>query len=268
MDDSLVKDAVRKQYGKIAEQGGIKGACCGPGSGVSCCPSSATSSQAEEMAKRIGYTSEELGSLPDDANLGLGCGNPNAIAKLNPGEVVIDLGSGAGIDCFLAARKVGDAGKVIGVDMTPEMLNRARANAQKANINNVEFRLGEIEHLPIADSTADVVISNCVINISTDKLAVYREAFRVLKLGGRLAIADIIASAPLPEEVRNSVALHVGCLAGAATSEELERTLKQAGFSKVLIQLQESNRLSIRDWLPDSDYDQYVVPATIEAFKS
>jgi ubiquinone/menaquinone biosynthesis C-methylase UbiE len=178
----------------------------------------------------IGYSEAELAAVPEGANLGLGCGNPQAIAALKPGETVLDLGSGAGFDCFLAARQVGPAGHVIGVDMTPEMIRRARDNAAKAGLANVEFRLGEIEYLPVADASVDVVISNCVINLSPEKLQVFREAFRVLRPGGRLALSDIVATAELPAAVRDDLTLFTGCMAGAAHIDELEQMLSEVGF--------------------------------------
>ncbi len=197
----------------------------------------------------------------------MGCGNPQAIAELKPGETVLDLGSGGGFDCFLAAKQVGPTGTVIGVDMTGEMIERARENAKKAATANVEFRLGEIEHLPVADETVDVILSNCVINLSPDKPAVFRDAFRVLKRGGRLAISDIVATAPLPEEVRNDVELHVGCMAGAATTDELRSMLTEAGFAEIRIAPQEESLALIREWLPESNLADYVVSATIEAVR-
>jgi ubiquinone/menaquinone biosynthesis C-methylase UbiE len=190
----------------------------------------------------MGYSEAELASLPEGADLGLGCGNPQAIAAMRPGEVVVDLGSGAGIDCFLAAEQVGPAGRVIGVDMTHEMLAKARANAERVGAANVEFRLGEIEHLPIADNTADVVISNCVINLVSDKAQVYREAFRVLKPGGRIAIADVVNIAPLPPELSADATLLCTCLASAATTPQVEDWLAAAGFSDIRIAIKPGSR--------------------------
>jgi len=199
--------------------------------------------------------------------MGLGCGNPQAIAALEPGETVLDLGSGGGFDCFLAVRQVGETGRVIGVDMTPEMIRKARANAAKSGFQNVEFRLGEIEHLPVADRSVDVILSNCVINLSPDKAAVFQEAFRVLKPGGRLAIADIVATAALPEDIRNDLALRVGCVGGAAAVDEIETFLREAGFREIRIQPKDESRELIREWAPGRQVEDYVISATIEAVK-
>ena len=259
-----VREAVRKQYGRIGATGNANGGGCTP----SCCSSELASSiPCPGNSTKLGYSEEELSSVPEGANLGLGCGNPQAIAELKPGETVLDLGSGGGFDCFLAAKQVGQTGTVIGVDMTGEMIERARENAKKAATANVEFRLGEIEHLPVADGTVDVILSNCVINLSPDKPAVFRDAFRVLKRGGRLAISDIVATAPLPDDVRNNVELHVGCMAGAATIDELRSMLADAGFAEIRITPQEESRALIGEWFPDSNLADYVVSATIEAVR-
>jgi SAM-dependent methyltransferase len=219
------KKIVRQGYAKVAMQGS---SCCGPSS--SCC---GTPDTAIDISKKIGYTEEELRSTPDGANLGLGCGNPVAIASLKEGETVVDLGSGPGLDCFLAADRVGRTGKVIGIDMTPEMLEKARENAGKGRFENVEFRLGEIENLPIADNSADVVISNCVINLSPDKQKVFEETFRVLKPGGRIMVSDIVLTKPLPDKIRESVDAYIGCISGAITKETYLDTVKAAGFIDV-----------------------------------
>ncbi len=224
MKNEHVKKAVRERYGKIAQE---QSSCCGPS--IPCC----CGDTANIVSKNIGYSDEELNAVPEGANLGLGCGNPIALASLTPGEVVLDLGSGAGFDCFLAAPKVGNMGKVIGVDMTPDMIEKARENAHKGNYTNVEFRLGEIEHLPMADSFADVIISNCVINLSPDKDQVFREAFRVLKPGGRMMISDIVLLAELPEPIRESIDAYVGCLAGALLKDDYLGKIKAAGFENI-----------------------------------
>ncbi|MBT3362352.1 MAG: arsenite methyltransferase [Chloroflexi bacterium] len=231
MNDQDIRNAVRESYGKVATQQG--GSCCGPESlqASPCCggPTPDTASKA------IGYTDEQLASLPDGADLGLGCGNPTAMASLKEGEVVLDLGSGAGIDCFLAAAAVGKTGRVIGVDMTPAMLERARENASKGGYDNVEFRMGEIEHLPVADNTVDAIISNCVINLSPDKRQVFSEAYRVLRPGGRVMLSDIVLLKELPEGIKGSVEAYVGCVAGAETKEDYLANLTSAGFTDVKI---------------------------------
>jgi ubiquinone/menaquinone biosynthesis C-methylase UbiE len=215
----------------------------------------------------MGYSDAELAAVPEGANLGLGCGNPQAIAGLKPGEVVVDLGSGAGFDCFLAAQQVGDAGRVIGVDMTHEMLKKARENAGKIGAANVEFRLGELEHLPIADNAADVILSNCVINLVPDKAQVFREAFRVLKPGGRLAISDVVNKAALPDNLQGDTTLLCSCVAGAAPVEKVETWLAESGFADVRVALKPESREMIATWSPGSGIEDYVVSATIEARK-
>jgi ubiquinone/menaquinone biosynthesis C-methylase UbiE len=222
---------------------------------------------AQDISKALGYTDEELQSVPEGANLGLGCGNPVAFAAIKEGDTVLDLGSGAGVDCFLAANIVGNKGRVIGVDMTPEMVEKARENAAKAKISNVEFRQGEIERLPVEDGSIDVIISNCVINLSPEKQKAFREAYRVLRPGGRIAVTDIVATAPLPDDVKRDLALHVGCIAGASLISELEAALRTAGFSDVRIMPDEQSRESIRQWAPDRNVHDYVVSASIRAVK-
>jgi SAM-dependent methyltransferase len=199
--------------------------------------------------------------------MGLGCGNPQAIAALQAGETVLDLGAGGGFDCFLASKEVGTSGQVIGVDMTPDMVSKARANAQKLGASNVDFRLGEIEHLPLADDTVDVILSNCVINLSPDKGAVFRDAFRVLKAGGRLAISDVVATSDLPQSIQNDMAALAGCMAGAADVAIIEQLLKDAGFENIQVAVQEESREFIRDWMPGTGVEKYVASATIEATK-
>ena len=222
-----IKKVVREGYAKIAKQ---DSSCCAPVS--SCCKST---DLAQGISKSIGYTEEELKAVPEGANLGLGCGNPVALASLREGETVLDLGSGAGFDCFLAANKVGKNGRVIGVDMTPEMIEKARENARKGNYGNVEFRLGEIENLPVADNSVDVVISNCVINLAPDKGKVFTEAYRVLKQGGRLMVSDIVLLKKLPDSIKNSVEAYIGCLSGAIMRDEYIGAITAAGFQEVSI---------------------------------
>jgi len=223
-EDRDVRGIVREGYGKIARQ---SGSCCGPSS---CCESSS----GDTVALTVGYSAEELAGLPGGANMGLSCGNPTAIASLKPGEVVLDLGAGGGFDVFIAARKVGPAGRVIGVDMTPDMMDKARRNAVTfkgtTGLENVEFRLGEIEHLPVADASVDAVISNCVINLSPDKPQVWREIARVLKPGGRVSVSDLALLRELPEAVRESAEALVGCVAGAVLVEETRAMVREAGL--------------------------------------
>jgi arsenite methyltransferase len=227
-----VRRVVREGYAKVAKG---SGSCCGPAK--PCCGAAPT---AEDVSRRVGYSDEEIAAAPEGANLGLGCGNPVALSSLKQGEVVLDLGSGAGFDCFLAAKKVGSKGRVIGVDMTPEMLEKARENARKAGVRNVEFRLGEIENLPVADGSVDAVISNCVINLAPDKARVFAEAFRALKPGGRLMVSDLVLTAPLPKVVQESVAAYVGCLAGASLKTDYLRAIEQAGFENVKVASEEA----------------------------
>ncbi len=258
------RQSVRNAYARVA-QAGAEGGCCGPDSG--CCGVSDDATVNTLISTRLGYSAEELAQVPSGADMGLGCGNPKAIAALRPGEVVVDLGSGGGFDCFLAAREVGPGGRVIGVDMTPDMLSKARGNADRGGFDNVEFRLGEIEQLPVADSTADVIISNCVINLSSEKPQVFREAFRVLKPGGRLAISDVVATVELPDEMRTDEGLVAGCVGNASLVAELESTIAEAGFTDVRIAPKDKSREFIRDWAPGRGVEDYVVSATIEAVK-
>jgi len=251
VDNDRVREQVRAAYGEVAKgKGGCSVGCCGTEHGGSL---------------SLGYTVEDLASVPEGADLGLGCGNPQVIAGLRPGETVLDLGSGAGFDCFLAAKRIGPSGRVIGVDMTPEMVTKARANARQVGALNVEFRLGEIEHLPAADSSIDVVLSNCVINLSPDKSSVFREAFRVLKPGGRLAISDVVATAPLPKQLATSLEALTGCVAGAASSEVLRGLLAEAGFQDVKLEPRAASRSILGQCMPGAE--DYVVSATIEGRK-
>lgn len=249
-----VRAAVREQYGKIAQQSGTscRPACCGPG---------------PELSLQLGYSAQDLSSVPEGANLGLGCGNPQAIAALRQGETVLDLGAGAGFDCFLAAKQVGPSGQVIGVDMTSDMVSKARANARKLGTANVDFRLGEIEHLPVADAVVDVILSNCVINLSPDKPAVFREAYRVLRPGGRLAISDVVRLQALPPALEQNLLALTGCVSGAASVETITQHLRDAGFGDLEIVVNPQSGEFIREWLPGSGVEQYVASATITAVK-
>lgn len=258
-EQDTIRQQVREAYGTIARSGGCG---CGP----SCCTPGETSG-ADILSQGIGYSAEDTAAVPEGANLGLGCGNPQAIAALKPGETVLDLGSGAGFDAFLAARAVGPTGRVIGVDMTPDMLSRARANAIKGAYSNTEFRLGEIEHLPVADATVDVIISNCVINLSPDKAQVFRDAYRALKPGGRLAISDIVLTAELPDDMQAEVALYTGCVAGAADVPTLTAMLEAAGFSNIRIAPKDASRDYIAQWAPGRGVEDYIASASIEAVK-
>jgi arsenite methyltransferase len=246
-----VRSVVREHYGNIAR--GKSG--CAPG----CCSSTGTA------PPTLGYTSNQTDAVPEGADLGLGCGNPTAIASLRDGETVLDLGAGGGFDCFIAAHQVGPSGKVIGVDMTADMIVRARQNARKVNATNIEFRLGEIEHLPVADASIDVILSNCVINLSPDKPAVFREAFRVLRAGGRLAISDVVATAPIPAELQSQAAALAGCVSGAALLDDVRAMLAAAGFSEIEVTIAPRSAEIVGSWLPG--IERFVASATIEARK-
>jgi SAM-dependent methyltransferase len=250
-----VRAVVRDQYGKVAREAAPS---CAPG----CC-----GGFTPDASLKLGYSAEDLAAVPEGANMGLGCGNPQAIAALKPGETVLDLGSGGGFDCFLAAKQVGPTGRVIGVDMTPDMVSKARANATKLGATNVDFRLGEIEHLPLPDATVDVILSNCVINLSPYKGAVFEDAFRVLKPGGRLAISDVVKLKALPEALEHDVAALTGCVSGAATVDSVKQLLEGAGFTGVEVKVRVESREFIRDWLPGSGVEDFVASATIEAVK-
>jgi len=250
-----VRDTVRDHYAKISQP--ESGSCCAPG----CCGAK------PEASRELGYSEAELAALPEGSNLGLGCGNPQAIAALRPGDRVLDLGSGGGIDSFLAARSVGPSGHVIGVDMTSEMLKRARHAAARLGLDNVEFRLGEIEHLPVAEADIDVILSNCVINLSPDKAQVFRESFRVLKPGGRLAISDVVAIAPIPTALKEQAAALSGCVSGATEVETIEALLSDAGFTDIQVQVRPESREFIKDWFPGSGVEQCVASASITATK-
>ncbi|VAW79735.1 Arsenite methyltransferase [hydrothermal vent metagenome] len=259
-----IRQTVREAYSEVAEASNT-GTSCGESS--SCCGVSDDAQINTLISTRLGYSQDDLDSVPDGADMGLGCGNPRAIASLKVGEVVLDLGSGGGFDVFLAAQEVGVSGRVIGVDMTPAMVSKARANAAKGGFSQVEFRLGEIEHLPVEDALVDVIISNCVINLSPNKLQVFHETWRVLKPGGRLAISDVVASTELPDSIRNDSHLHSACVAGASLVSELERWLEAVGFTEILIQPKDESSEFIRDWAPGRGIEDYVISATIEAVK-
>lgn len=250
----LIRNTVRGRYGKIAlerdRSTSSAGGCCTP-----------------TEAEKLGYGAADDAAVPTGANLGLGCGNPLAIASLQSGQTVLDLGSGAGFDCFLAARAVGPTGRVIGVDMTHEMLQRARDNARRGGYTQVEFRLGEIEALPVADNSVDVVISNCVLNLSPEKPRVLAEAFRVLRPGGRVAVSDPVRTAELPPEIANDASLYCACASGAASIAEWEAWLRAAGFVDIRIQPKDESREFIREWAPGSRVEDFVVSATLEAVK-
>jgi len=259
-----IRNQVRNSYAKVAEASNNSESC---GIESSCCGVSDDIDINTLNSLRLGYSNDDLDNVPGGADMGLGCGNPRAIAGLSAGEIVVDLGSGGGFDAFLAAREIGETGKVIGIDMTPTMISKARDNANKANFENVEFRLGEIEHLPIADNTVDVIISNCVINLSPNKAQVFSDAFRILKSGGRLAISDIVASCEMPEEMKNDPALYAGCMAGASLIDDLKIYMKDAGFKDIKIEPKDESKDFIKDWAPDKNVTDYVLSAHIEAVK-
>jgi SAM-dependent methyltransferase len=273
-----IRQKVRDTYGQVARSGSPEAmfpgekakkteepgnsGCCAP----SCCAPEADT-DVEVVSRRLGYAAEDLAGMPQGANMGLGCGNPQAIANLASGELVLDLGSGGGFDAFLAARQVGENGRVIGVDMTPDMISLARRNAEKLGLFQAEFRLGEIENLPVADGQVDVILSNCVINLSPDKGRVFNEAFRVLKNGGRLAISDVVATGEIPEAMRADPEMLAGCVGGAAPVAEIESLLKAAGFVDIQVVVKDESREFIADWAPGSGVEKLVASANIEAKK-
>jgi SAM-dependent methyltransferase len=262
LEKDNVRLNVRNSYSQVALLNTL-GSCCEP---VGCCSTSGVKADAE-MSLEIGYSLDDLNLVPEGANMGLGCGNPKAIASLKPGEIVVDLGSGGGFDCFLASREVGETGKVIGVDMTPEMISKARANAVKGEFTNVEFRLGEIENLPVADNFADVIISNCVINLSPDKQRVFEDSFRILKSGGRLAISDVVATADIPKDVREDLSLYSSCVSGASRIEEIENILQNCGFKNIKIEPKDESKEFMKSWAPGKPITDFVISSTIEAVK-
>ncbi len=270
-DPETLREEVRRRYGSIAkgdttlkDSDTSEGGCCSPGSSgntrTGCCG-------AGEQAHTLGYSDADLAGIPDGANLGLGCGNPVALASLQPGQTVLDLGAGAGFDAFIAARTVGPTGRVIGVDMTSEMVSKARANAKKGGYTQVDFRLGEIEALPVADASVDVIISNCVINLCPDKRPVYQEAFRALRPGGRLAVSDVVARAELPDEVKQDLSLHSGCLAGATAQADLVRILKEVGFADIVIRAKGNSDEVITSWESKRGLESKVFAAEVTATK-
>lgn len=263
-EKNALREGVRTAYAKVANA--IDDSTC-DGPAASCCGTSDDNAINTLISTRLGYSKAELEMVPEGADMGLGCGNPKTIAALKTGETVVDLGSGGGFDCFLASPEVGHTGKVIGIDMTPDMISKSRNNALKGQFENVEFRLGEIEHIPVADNKVDVIISNCVINLSPDKGQVFKEASRILKKGGRLAISDVVATIELPEELRNDPLLIAGCMGNAALIDDLQRDLYAAGFSEILIKPKEESREFIQDWAPGKGIEDYVISATIEAVK-
>ena len=264
LESNTVRTSVREHYGKVATR--ESGCGCAP----TCCSADLPPTkdpQPSTVAQALGYSAGDISAVPHGSNLGLGCGNPLAIASLKPGQTVLDLGSGAGFDAFLASKAVGPIGRIIGVDMTPEMLAKARKHQAKGGYKNVEFRLGEIENLPVPDNSVDVIISNCVINLSPEKARVFAEAYRALKPGGRLAISDVVALAELPQAIQHDLALHAGCVAGAATVENIGSMLKAAGFQHIQINLKPKSREFIQEWFPDLGIADYIASATIEAVK-
>ncbi|UPV73081.1 arsenite methyltransferase [Halorussus limi] len=263
LDAADQRTAVRERYARIATE---ESSCCD----TDCCESDDTDSDpddATDRAHRRGYSDADLDAVDAGADASLGCGNPTAIADLEEGDTVLDLGSGGGFDCFLAAREVGSAGRVVGVDMTPEMVEKARENAETNDASNVEFRLGEIEHLPVADASVDVILSNCVVNLSPDKRRVFREAYRVLRPGGRLAVSDVVLTADLPADLRADPASVAACVGGASPISALEAMLTDAGFADVSIEPKAESEEFVREWDDEHDLSDYLVAATIEGKK-
>lgn len=259
-----IRQNVRESYSQVAESSN-SGESCGTES--SCCGVSDDAAINTLVSTRLGYSQDDLDNVPSGADMGLGCGNPRAIASIQSGETVLDLGSGGGFDCFLAAAETGASGSVIGIDMTPTMISKARDNAVKGKYNQVEFRLGEIEYMPVANDMVDVIISNCVINLSPNKQQVFSEAFRVLKPGGRLAISDVVASTELPDEMKADLALYSGCMAGASLISDLQNILEKSGFEKINISPKDDSKDFIKDWAPGRGVEDYVLSASIEAVK-
>lgn len=255
------KKQILKNYSKVARNISVSGCC---NSGCSC---NGSVIDVKESSVKIGYSLEEILNVPLDSNMGLGCGNPLSIASLKKGEIVLDLGSGGGFDCFLASKQVGDTGHVIGVDMTPDMVELARKNAEDNGYSNVEFRLGEIENLPVANESVDVMISNCVINLSLDKARVFKEAYRVLKTGGRLSISDVVATAELPDEIKQDLRMLTGCIGGAEFVENIREMMNEAGFKDIKLTPKDNGREIVKSWVPDKNIQDYVSSYIIEAIK-
>jgi SAM-dependent methyltransferase len=256
-----IREFIRNNYSEVAQKGSA-GGCCGGG-----CSCSSPQVNIKDAAIKIGYSENDLNDVPMEANMGLGCGNPIAIADLKEGEVVLDLGSGGGFDSFLARKQVGEMGFVIGVDMTPEMIKLARKNAEESGYKNIEFRLGEIEYLPVADEAVDVIISNCVINLSLDKQQVFNEAYRVLKPRGRISISDVVATAEIPEHIKNDLTNVSGCIAGAEYVDNIENMLKNAGFVSIRMFPKDNSKEIIKSWVPDKNVEEFVASYIIEAEK-
>ena len=260
-DKEKARKVIRESYASIATNNSVEGCC----SESSCCNSITTN--VNRTSKMIGYTEDDILNVPAGSNMGLGCGNPIAIANLKEGETVLDLGSGGGFDCFLASSRVGESGLVIGVDMTPDMLNLARNNAKEDGYTNVDFRLGEIENLPVADGIVDVIISNCVINLSIDKEQVFKEAYRVLRTGGRLSISDVVATAEIPEEIKEDMAMLAGCIAGAEYVEDIRAMMNRAGFKDIKLIPKDTGKEIVKSWAPDRNVEDFVSSYIIEAIK-
>ncbi len=261
-DKEKIRDHIRRNYANVAISSSDK-SCCG--SGCSCGDNSV---DINEISAKIGYAENDLADVPQGANMGLGCGNPIAIAALKKGETVLDLGSGGGLDCFLARANVGEEGHVIGVDMTPEMISLARKNAKESEYNNMEFRLGEIEYLPVANGSVDVIISNCVINLSLDKQRVFMEAFRVLRPGGRLSISDVVATAKLPQDIEQDLSMIAGCIGGAEYVEDLREMLENAGFVDIKMRPKDNSKEIVTSWIPDKNIEDFVASFIIEGVKA
>ncbi len=260
-DKEEIREYIRKNYSEVAQKGS-EGGCCSSG-----CSCGGPQFNIIDVSRNLGYSENDCQGVPLGANMGLGCGNPIALASLAEGEVVLDLGCGGGFDCFLARQQVGETGLVIGVDMTPEMVKLARQNAAKSGYNNVELRLGEIEHLPVADNSIDVIISNCVINLSLDKQQVYNDAYRVLKSGGRISISDVVATAELPDVIKNDLASRAGCIAGAEPVETIRTMLQQAGFQSINLIPKDNSWEIINSWVPGKNLGDFVASYIIEAKK-